>query len=610
MKTAIDKPAVTSEGNEEMRKTREKQVQSTLSLRKCYNSRQLSLTTIERRLRSMLKVKRISKSYGTKVIFSDVSFSLERGQRAALVGSNGVGKTTLLKIIAGLDETEGGQVEISRGTCLGYMPQDTSLAGGETIWQYLHRVTGIATLEEELVQLETGLSNKATGDRYASIREHYDHLDGYSLKHRAEVMMSGFSMDNIGLDRPLSDLSSGQKSKVALIGILLTGIDLLLLDEPTNNLDLPALIWLEDFLLKSDVACIIVSHDRRFLDRETDQVFELDRQTHSLNVSNGSYSEYLTRRVKERDRQKEQYRQQQEEIGRLTEQAKEKKASALRGSNWQGSDSDKYLRGFKRDRASKSGKVAKVLEKRIEQMDKVERVIDREPLSISLEAHSNGSPIDISLDQVVAGYPGRFEIGPISLAISYGNRVGFLGLNGSGKSTILKTITGKLAPISGQVSIGSGLKIGNMMQEHETLPREETLLAFIKDRTDRIDQEVFATLVKFGFVEKDIRGKISEISPGGRARLLLSLFSLLSVNALVLDEPTNHLDAEAIDALEEVLSSYRGTIILVSHDRDFLEKANIDFAYLVTDGQLTKIDDFHKYIALAEQKARKLLRTI
>jgi ATPase subunit of ABC transporter with duplicated ATPase domains len=525
----------------------------------------------------MLKVLRISKNYGTKIVFSDVSFGLEKGQKVALVGSNGIGKSTLLRILVSLEEADGGKVEINQGALVGYMPQDMGATGSGTILQYLIRTTNL------------------TEDK---------------LKHRAEVMMSGFSMDNVGLDRPLSDLSSGQKSKVALIGILLTGIDLLLLDEPTNNLDLPALIWLEDFLLKSDVACIIVSHDRRFLDRVTDRVFELDRQTHSLNVSNGSYSEYLERKAKDRSRQKEQYRQQQEEIGRLTEQAREKKAAATRGSRWQGSDNDKFLRGFKQDKASKSGKVAKALEKRIEQMDKVERVVDREPLSISLEAHSNGSPMDISLDQVVAGYPGRFEIRPISLAISYGNRVGFLGLNGSGKSTLLKTITGKLAPISGRVSIGSGLKIGNMMQEHETLPREETLLAFVKERTGRIDQEVFAALVKFGFVEKDIRGKISEISPGGRARLLLSLFSLLSVNALVLDEPTNHLDAEAVDALEEVLSSYEGTVILVSHDRDFLEKARIDFAYLIADNQLTKVDDFHQYIAMAEQKARKLLRTI
>ena len=525
----------------------------------------------------MLAVKKISKSYGTKVVFSDVSFSLEKGQRAALVGSNGVGKSTLLKILAKLREADGGKVEINQDSSVGYMPQDMGANGSGTILQYLTQTTNLT--EDE-------------------------------LKHRAEVMMSGFSLDKVGLDRPLADLSSGQKSKIALIGILLTGIDLLLLDEPTNSLDLPALIWLEDFLLKSDVACVIVSHDRRFLDRVTDRVFELDQQTHSLKVSNGSYSEYLERKAKDRSRQKEQYRLQQEEIGRLTEQAREKKASALRGSSWQGSDSDKYLRGFKRDRASKSGQVAKALEKRIEQMDKVERVIEREPLTISLEAHNNGSPMDISLDQVVTGYAGSFELGPISLAVSYGQRVGFLGLNGSGKSTLLKTITGQFAPLSGQVSVGSGLKIGNMMQEHETLPREETLLAFIKTRTGRPDQEVFATLVKFGFSEKDIRGQIAEISPGGRARLLLSLFSLLSVNALVLDEPTNHLDAEAIDALEEVLESYQGTVILVSHDRYFLEKARIDFAYLIADGQLTKVDDFHEYVAMAEQKARKLLRTI
>ena len=264
----------------------------------------------------MLAVKKISKSYGTKVVFSDVSFSLEKGQRAALVGSNGVGKSTLLKILAKLREADGGKVEINQDSSVGYMPQDMGANGSGTILQYLTQTTNLT--EDE-------------------------------LKHRAEVMMSGFSLDKVGLDRPLADLSSGQKSKIALIGILLTGIDLLLLDEPTNSLDLPALIWLEDFLLKSDVACVIVSHDRRFLDRVTDRVFELDQQTHSLKVSNGSYSEYLERKAKDRSRQKEQYRLQQEEIGRLTEQAREKKASALRGSSWQGSDSDKYLRGFKRD---------------------------------------------------------------------------------------------------------------------------------------------------------------------------------------------------------------------------------------------------------------------
>jgi len=559
----------------------------------------------------MLKVKNISKSYGAKVVLSDVSFGLEKGQRAALVGSNGVGKTTLLKIVAGLDEADTGQVEISRGACLGYMPQDTSVTGEETIWRYLQRVTGIASLEKELSELEaSNLSDQTISDHYAHVREQYDHLDGYSLKHRAEVMMSGFSLADVGLDRPLADLSSGQKSKVALIGILLTGIDLLLLDEPTNNLDLPALIWLEDYLLKSEAAVIVVSHDRRFLDRVTDRVFELDRDSRTLKVSNGSYSEYLGRRAKDRARQKEQYRLQQEEISRLTEQAREKKAAALRGANWQGSDSDKYLRGFKRDRASKSAKVAKVFEKRIEQMDKVDRLIEREPLSISLEPVTNGRPTHISIDKVVAGYPGQFELGPISLTIGYGYRVGFLGLNGSGKSTLLKTITGQLPAISGEVSLGSGLKLGNMMQEHETLPRTETLLAFIKERTGRPDQDVFSTLVKFGFDEKDIRGQIAEISPGGRARLLLGLFSLLSVNALILDEPTNHLDAEAVDALEEVLASYKGTVILVSHDRDFIEKANIDSAYLIADRQLTKVSDLREYVAMAEEEARKLLRTI
>lgn len=558
----------------------------------------------------MLQAKHIQKSYGTLTVLADVSFSLAKGQKAALVGDNGTGKTTILKIIAGLTEPDAGEIELAKNTCIGYLPQDTSLAGDETINAYLRRIAGIDALEQKLEGLASHLEDKAKSDEYGDAHEQYERLDGYTFEYRIKVMLAGFGLEHIGIDYRLSDLSSGQKSKVVLAGILLKGVDLLLLDEPTNNLDLPALIWLEDFLRKSDVACIVISHDRRFLDRVVRKIFELDRNTRVLNISGGTYSDYLAMVAKRIARQKEEYRLQQEEIVRLSERAREQRVASARGSNWRGSDNDKFLRGFKRDRAGGSGRKAKTIEKRIDQMEKVEKPIERDPFEIQLKAEIGSGTLDIRLIDVVAGYPDGFSIGPLSFEARYGSRIGIMGLNGTGKSTLLKTITGQLAARGGTIEIGSSVKIGNMMQEHESLPRVQTLLEFFKERAGLKDDGIYNQLVKFGFDQSQAKQPISTLSPGGRARLLLALFSVQSVNVLVLDEPTNHLDLEALEALEETIEVYRGTILLVSHDRYFLEKARLDSTYILSDGVLNRIPDYKTYVAQAEQRASQLLKSL
>ncbi len=559
----------------------------------------------------MIKAQKLQKSYGSLVVLSDISFSLARGQKVALVGHNGTGKTTLLKIVAGLESQDSGKINVTKGACVGYLPQDTNLSGDESIVDYLRRISGIDVLEKEIENLSVDLGDPQKIKRYGEVRSQYEHLGGYSFVHRAGVILSGFGLDGVGLDRPLSDLSSGQKSKVILSGILLKGVDLLLLDEPTNNLDLPALIWLEDFLQKSEASCIIVSHDRRFLDRVVRKIFELDWRTHTITISGGTYSDYLEMVAKRIAGQKEEYRLQQEEIERLNERVRRKKAEATRGSHWTPSDNDKFLRGFKRERAGKSSKAAKAIEKRVEQMDKIERPVERKPLEIPIEANIDSGTLDIRLSDVVAGYPGDgFSIGPLSFGVRYRNRVGIMGLNGTGKSTLLKTITGQIAPLSGKVEIGSGVKIGNMMQEHETLPRERIVIEFFSEQTHFSHQDSYSKLSKFGFDERQVRLTIGTLSPGGRARFLLALFSARSVNTLVLDEPTNHLDLEALGALEEAVKVYQGTILLVSHDRYFLEKASLDTTYVLSDGVLVKIPDYKTYVKSAEDKAGKLLKLL
>ncbi len=558
----------------------------------------------------MIKVKKLQKSFGSLTVLFDVSFSLGRGQKVALVGHNGTGKTTLMRILAGLEQPDAGIVEIAKSANIGYLAQDTSLTTDVTIIDHLRSVAGIDVLEHEIQRLSPELDKPEIAAQYEEALRRYEYADGYTFRHRAEAMLLGFGLSDVELDRPISQLSSGQKSKVALIGILLKGVDILLLDEPTNNLDIPALVWLEDFLIRSSATCIIVSHDRRFLDKITTSILDLDWHTHTLTVTGGSYSDYILASESKIARQSEEYSRQQEEIERLTARARESKASALKGASWSPSDNDKFLRGFKRDKAAKASKVAKSIEKRIEQMDKVERPFAKKPFAIPLDIETKAGNRDISLRDVVATNGRNFSIGPLSLEIAFGERVAILGNNGVGKSTLLNAISGRIKPTSGTIKMGSSVRIGNMMQEHDSLPRESPVLDYFSATTGLDLRDSHSGLAQFGFDERMARMPIGALSPGGRARLLLALFSTQSVNVLILDEPTNHLDIEALQALEETLGTYQGTVIMVTHDRFFLETSKLDTTYVLSDGNLTKIPDYHTYVAEAEVKARKLLRLL
>lgn len=557
---------------------------------------------------SVVKVSNLHKSYGSAQVLSDVSFSLDRGQKAALVGENGSGKSTLLKIIAGIEEADAGSVTVSKNARIGYLPQDAEPADGVSIRQYLRNAAGIDALERKLAECNLRRPKGIGAQRCLELERAYQRLRGYAFDYRIRLMLSGFGLSRLSLEQSLDTLSSGQKTKVVLAGILLTGVDLLLLDEPTNNLDLPALIWLEDYLKKTKAAAIIVSHDRRFLDKTVRKIFEIDAHAHTFSIASGTYSDYLLMQSKLLARQKEEYRLQQEEIARLVDLANELRARSEKGSQWKGTDNDKFLRRFKQERAGRTGKAAKAVEKRIEHMNHVEKPVTPAPLHIPLAAEISAANCLIKASGLVAGYPDGFRVGPVSFEIPFGARMGIMGLNGSGKSTLLKTIAGLLPPLEGEVEVGRGLVLGNLMQEHETLDRTQTLLASVTGRTGMGLSETFSLLTKFNFSERQIKQPIADLSVGGRVRFLLALFSAMSVSALLLDEPTNHLDLEALEALEETLKTYAGTVILVSHDRHFLEKARLETVYMLSDGTFAKIPDYTAYVEKAEAHAQQLLR--
>jgi len=544
-----------------------------------------------------LKVDHIQKAFGTKTVLDDITFSLSPGQKVGLVGNNGSGKSTLLKILAGEIEADSGIVTRRQGLVIGYLPQDTSLVSEETVRQYLHRASGMQDLEQRAA-------------KSAEAMVEFEHRQGYAFEHRLQYTLAGFGLGNGTADRSINTLSSGQKSKVFMAGVLLTDPDVLLLDEPTNNLDLSALIWLEGFLGKSGMACIIVSHDRLFLDRLVRKIMVIDFYSRKLTVTNGRYSDYLQRVEQDRARQAAQYETQQEEIKRLTESARARKVEAAQGAQYKGRDNDKFLRGFKRDRAAKSGKMAKGIEKRIEQMVLVEKPIDREAFQIRLQATKPDGSREIVLQDAVVGYERQFRLGPITATFPYGSRAVVMGLNGSGKSTILKTISGALLPLQGEVSIGKGLTVGNLMQEHDNLPREMSLKEFLMQRAHVNVQEAYALTARHGFSPEEIDKKVVALSPGGRARLLFAAFSALSVNVLLLDEPTNHLDIEAQEALEEMVTRYEGTIILVSHDRYFLSKFHASDFYVLSETKLVRQSSLESYMSNAEREAKRLINML
>lgn len=535
----------------------------------------------------MLQVKNISKEYGEGTVLNKISFKMAPEHKVALTGFNGTGKTTLLKIIAGEVEPDKGNIIFEKETSIGFLPQDPNQYNSENVLKFL--------------------------DEYVGQNDEEFHR-------QVEIMFAGFGLESGIKNKKIGDLSSGQKTKIFLIGIMLKKVDLMLLDEPTNNLDLPALIWLEDFLQKTKSAFIVVSHDKTFLDNVTNKIYEIDWKERSLEISNGKYSDYLIKKQKERARQQLDHTIQKVDIKRIRNLVKVKQSKAEKGSKHKTKDNDKMLQGYFRDKAGQSYKDSRILNNRIKRMDIVERPNTRKEFNIEIDPEDSGASRDITVTDLICGYADSnetdFKIGPINLAIPFGSKVFILGLNGSGKTTLLKTLTGKIPKISGDLNVGSGVRFGNLMQEHESLDMDETILGFLLKKVESDRSVLQNHLLHFGFSEDQIKTKIKDLSPGGRARLLLALFSADNVNVLVLDEPTNHLDVEAQEALEKTLKKFEGTVITVTHDRFFMEKIAItkisdnNVLYVLTDGIMEKIKNFKQYVTDMERRSKKLLRLL
>lgn len=557
-----------------------------------------------------INIKDIWKSYGNRDVLRGISFSLASGEKVALVGHNGVGKSTLLKIIAGLEAFDKGEVFLPRNACIGYLPQEFVFQEDETVKNCFWRTVGIAELKFHMEELLNNLEDERKIEKFTELQEKYQKLGGENFDYKIKIILAGLGLAKIELHQKLKELSAGQKTKIILGAILLKGADLLLLDEPTNNLDIPALIWLEEFLKTTSATCLVVSHDKKFLDNIASRVLEIDWETRKLNIFRGKYSEYLDFKIKQLNRLKEEFRRQQEKINNLKKVAEKNKNWARKGSYQLPPDNDKYCRGMRRDRSAKLGRKASVIKKKLERIKKIDLPIEREPLTIDLNSQLIASKPKIILKEVIVGYKDSFQLGPINLEIAYGDRIGILGLNGAGKSTLLKVLSGRMLPLKGEIKIGKSLIVGDLIQEENNLPLDKTCLEFIEEKTAWQKEKVINLIHKFNFSFDEATQTIKTLSSGQRTRLLLAYFSAISANVLILDEPTNHLDLEAIEALKEVLKTYKGTIIVVSHDRDFIEQIKLTNFYVIEDGKLKQLSSYSDYLAKSVLIAKRIIHQL
>jgi ATP-binding cassette subfamily F protein 3 len=506
---------------------------------------------------SILSTSNLAKSFGADDIFENVTVEVPHGARVALVGPNGAGKTTLLNILVGLDTPTEGGVAIARNTRIGFLPQRPELAGAHSLWQEaLSAFEEVRRMEAQLAELEHAMADPAQHEaalaKYGPLQERFEHMGGYTYELRIRGVLQGLGFDPVeDFDKSLAILSGGQKTRALLARLLLEEPDLLIMDEPTNHLDIQAVEWLEGYLRSFPGAVLAVSHDRYFMDRFAQVVWELDYGT--VEVYRGNYSHYVRQREERRERLWKEYQAQQEYL------AKE----------------EAFIR---KHMGSRMTAQAKGRLKRLETMRKRGKIIER-PHHKKRSMHLNMGRIMRSGDKVLmtrnlaVGYDDDpaplFDVPDITLY--RGQVAALIGPNGVGKSTFLKTVIGQLPPLRGEVTIGASVDIGYFAQAHERLRDNNTILDEIIAAKHMPVSEARNFLGQYLFTGDDVFRPISTLSGGERGRVALAKLALSGANLLLLDEPTNHLDIDSQEVLQAVLDEFPGTILLVSHDRYLID---------------------------------------
>ncbi len=508
---------------------------------------------------TILTVQDLEKSFGTELIFSGVTFQILEKEHVALVGANGAGKSTMLKIIGGLEYPDSGSIVLSTGLRTAYQAQEARFQETDTVWEAaLRAFEETRRAEAELKSLEHKMGHSEGDDldalfeRYSELSAHFEVSGGYDMEHRTEQVLAGLGFEAEDYEIPVSRLSGGQKTRLALAHTLLEDPDLLMLDEPTNHLDLSALEWLENFMRSWNRTFIVISHDRYFLDRVTNRTLDLSFGT--LEDYPAGYSRYLVLREERLSRRQAEYEAQQEFIQRTEE----------------------FIRRYK---AGQRSREARGRATRLARLERIDRPQEHEPLRLRLGSAVRSGRMVLRTTPLDVGYPPSNGADVLThlfstpeLLIERGDRVALMGPNGTGKTSLLRTITGEIKPLRGRLEFGVNVKPAYYAQGHEGLDMDETALSTILKAQAMSEEGARSLLGRFLFSGDDAYKSVSALSGGERSRLALAKLTLEHANLLILDEPTNHLDISSREALEEVLEDYEGTILFVSHDRYLVDR--------------------------------------
>ncbi|MEU8571337.1 ABC-F family ATP-binding cassette domain-containing protein [Streptomyces pathocidini] len=540
-----------------------------------------------------LVAKDLAAGHGERSLFSGLDLVVAPGDVIGLVGANGAGKSTLLRLLAGLDTPEHGALRLSPPTAaVGHLPQEPERRPGETVREFLARRTGVAAAQRDLDEATQALVDSAPGadDAYAVALERWLGLGGADLEDRAEEVADSLGL-TVGLDRPMTALSGGQAARAGLASLLLSRYDIFLLDEPTNDLDLDGLDRLEAFVAGLRAGTVVVSHDREFLTRTVTKVLELDLAQQQVNLYGGGYAAYLEEREVARRHAREAYEEYADTRSSLEARARTQRnwmSQGVKNARRKASDNDKIGRKFRTEASEKQAAKARQTERLIERLDVVEEPRKEWELRMSIAAAPRSGAVVATLRGATLGR-GSFTLGPVDLQIDWADRVAITGANGAGKSTLLAALLGRAELDAGQASLGPGVVVGEVDQARALFFGEEPLMdAFGAAVEDLPPAEVRTLLAKFGLKSAHVLRPASTLSPGERTRAALALLQARGVNLLVLDEPTNHLDLPAIEQLESALSSYEGTLLLVTHDRRMLDAVHVTRRVEVEEGRVTE----------------------
>lgn len=534
----------------------------------------------------------LSGGYAHRTLFSHLNLTVAPGDVVGVVGSNGAGKSTLLRLLAGAAEPLAGTVSTAPADAfIGWLPQEHDRIEGETVAGYIARRTGAAAATEAMETTAEGLGSGAKGadDAYAVALDHWLASGAADLEDRIPAVLAELGLD-VGAQAPMTSLSGGQAARVALAALLLSRFDIVLLDEPTNDLDLAGLARLEEFVQGLRGGVVLVSHDREFLARCVTTVVELDLAQNKVAVYDGGYDAFLEERDVSRRHAREAYEEFADKKADLVSRARttrEWSSQGVRNAMKKSPDNDKIRRRASMESSEKQAQKVRQMESRIARLDEVEEPRKEWQLQFTIGSAPRSSSVVATLNSAVA-QRGSFTLGPVSVQVNAGERIGITGPNGAGKSTLLALLLGRLEPSEGSASLGSSVAVGEIDQARGQLDHALALGdAFEAAVPEMNSAEVRTLLAKFGLKADQVTSRVQSLSPGERTRASLALLQARGVNLLVLDEPTNHLDLPAIEQLEEALESYEGALLLVSHDRRMLENVRLDARWNVDGGSVT-----------------------